>query len=300
MEDPQLFTAPSFSLPPGCRFFPSDEQLLRSYLSNKTSATIFPNSPHNGASAACNLIKELDPFDYDPFDLPDFACFSYGSSGRKKHWYYYTATAFRENRGGRIRMKSGYWKRKGRVREVIGHRGIVLGIKRSFVFYLGNSIKNAVKTNWIVYEYALGDHLKASLVLHRVFLSSRGNSILENGLSSYGEGSVSEVCHNQRDGIGATNMVDAEACEGDILNTVNGHTRYEMGLGQAMKPNCQVITDPDSATTTLQVPSEAYPCEMTTPSHVIPTGSMSAHVIDKQQLISILERDYLELDDLVD
>ncbi|XP_038897865.1 NAC domain-containing protein 83-like [Benincasa hispida] len=300
MEHPHSLEAPSSSsLPPGCRFFPSDEQLLRFYLSNKTTATISPSLLDNGASAGYNLIKDLNPFDYDPFDLPDFACFSYGSSGRKKHWYYYAVSAFRENRG-RIRMKSGYWRRKGRVREVIGHRGVVLGMKRSFVFYLGNSIKNAVKTNWIMYEYALGDHFKASFVLHRVFVSGRGSSISGNGLSSYGDGSVSAVCHNgnQQDGIHVTNMVDAEACEGDTLNTTNGIARHEMG--RAEKPSCLLVTEPVSAPTTLQVPSEAYSCEMMTSSPVIPPDSVPTHVIDKQQLISILEGDFLELDDLVD
>lgn len=93
-------------------------------------------------------------------------------------------------------------------------------------------------------------------------MSGRGNSISGNGLSSYGEGSVSAVFHNgnQQDGTQVTNMVDATACEGDILNITNGITRHEMGRGE--NPNYQVVTDPVSAPTTSQVPSEAYPCEM--------------------------------------
>ncbi|KAA0064397.1 protein CUP-SHAPED COTYLEDON 3-like [Cucumis melo var. makuwa] len=280
----------SSSLPPGCRFSPSDEQLLRFYLSNKASG-------HND----CNLIKDLNPFDYDPFDLPDSACFSYGSNGRKKHWYYYAVTAFRENRGW-IRMKSGYWRRKGRVKEVTGHPGVVLGMKRTFVFYLGNSIKKALKTNWIMYEYALDDHFKASLVLHRVFVSGRGNRISGNGLSSYGDGSVSAVCHNgnQQDGIQVNNVVDAEPCEGDAMDTTNVISRHE--TGRAENSNCLLVIDPFSApaATTLQVPSKACPCEMMTSSPVTPPGTMPAHVIDKQQLISILEGDFLELADLVE
>ncbi|KGN55208.1 NAC domain-containing protein JA2L [Cucumis sativus] len=282
------FSFSSSSLPPGCRFFPSDEQLLRFYLSNKASG-------HNDS----NLIKDLNPFDYDPFDLPDSACFSYGSKARKKHWYYYALTAFREN-GGWIRMKTGYWRRKGKVKEVTGRRGLVLGIKRTFVFYLGNSINKSLKTNWIMYEYALDHRFKASFVLHRVFVSGRGNRISGNGLSSYGDGSVSAVFHNgnQQDGIQVNNLVDAEPCEGDAMNTTNVISTHEMG--RAENSNCLLITDPVSApaATTLQVPSKAFPCEMMTSSPVTPPGTMPTHVIDKEQLISILEGDFLELDDL--
>ena len=157
------FSFSSSSLPPGCRFFPSDEQLLRFYLSNKASG-------HNDS----NLIKDLNPFDYDPFDLPDSACFSYGSKARKKHWYYYALTAFREN-GGWIRMKTGYWRRKGKVKEVTGRRGLVLGIKRTFVFYLGNSINKSLKTNWIMYEYALDHRFKVLLL--PISFQSIGNRV---------------------------------------------------------------------------------------------------------------------------
>lgn len=183
-------------------------------------------------------------------------------------------------------MKSGYWRRKRRAREAIIHRGVVLGMKTSFVFYWGNSIENAVKTNWIMYEYALGDHFKASFVLHRVFFRGWGHGISGNGLSAYGDGSVSAVCHNgnQEDGIPVTNLVDAEPCEGDTLNTTNGIAGHEMGCAE--KPNCVLVTDP---VTTLQVPSEAYPCGMMAPSPVTPTGS-----------ISILDGDFIELNDLDD
>ncbi|XP_023522788.1 uncharacterized protein LOC111786795 [Cucurbita pepo subsp. pepo] len=143
-------------------------------------------------------------------------------------------------------------------------------MKTSFVFYWGNSIENAVKTNWIMYEYALGDHFKASFVLHRVFVRGWGLGISGNGLSAYGDGSVSAVCHNgnQQDGIPVT----------------NGIAGHEMGCAE--KPNCVLVTDP---VTTLQVPSEAYPCGMMAPSPVTPTGS-----------ISIMDGDFIELNDLDD
>lgn len=178
MELLQPFQPASSSscLPPGCCFSPSDEQILCFYLPNKTTASISPNSLANGVSPGYNLIKDLDPFDYDPFDLPESACFCYGSRGRKKHWYFYSVCVFSEKRG-RIRMKSGYWRRKRRAREVIIHRGVVLGMKTSFVFYWGNSIENAVKTNWIMYEYALGDHFKVLLSLDSFSVSASASTL---------------------------------------------------------------------------------------------------------------------------
>ena len=74
-------------------------------------------------------------------------------------------------------MKSGYWRRKRRAREVIIHRGVVLGMKTSFVFYWGNSIENAVKTNWIMYEYALGDHFKVLLSLDSFSVSASASTL---------------------------------------------------------------------------------------------------------------------------
>lgn len=55
-------------------------------------------------------------------------------------------------------------------------------------------------------------------------------------------------------------MVEAGPCEGDTLNTNNGITRHVMV--RAEKPNCLLVTEPVSAPTTSQVPSEAHPCEM--------------------------------------
>ncbi|PQQ15623.1 NAC domain-containing protein 104-like isoform X1 [Prunus yedoensis var. nudiflora] len=114
------------SLPPGCRFYPSEEQLLCCYLSNK-------NDADPAQSGGYDLIRELDLYDHDPFDLPDSACYSYGHAGRKRHWFCYTVRVLKERRA-----KSGYWRRKGRDRDVVGRGGkAVLGRRTSFVFYWG-------------------------------------------------------------------------------------------------------------------------------------------------------------------
>lgn len=152
--------ATSLTLPPGCRFYPSDEQLLCYYLSGKNSD---PNSGH-GARYGCDLISELELYGYDPFELPERACYSYGYGGMKTHWFCYTVRVVKESRGRR-RAKSGYWRRMGRAREVVGSGGkVVLGTRTSFIFYLGNSPKTAVRTDWVLYEYALIDRPKVLFI----------------------------------------------------------------------------------------------------------------------------------------
>lgn len=159
MGEPHCSEAPLPSLlPPGCRFYPSEEQLLCYYLTNKNAGGT--GNKHDNF-CGCDLIRELDLFDHDPFQLPDIACFSYGYRGRKRHWYCYTVRVLKDTRRKTRKVKSGYWMRQGGVRNVLsGGRNVLLGTRTTFVFYLGNSPKNASRTNWMLYEYALVDHLK--------------------------------------------------------------------------------------------------------------------------------------------
>lgn len=154
--------AESFLLPPGCRFCPSEEQLLCYYLSGK-NANSHSDDHANPYAYGFNLITELEFYGLDPFELPDHACYSYGYGGRKTHWYCYTVRVLKESRGRRRRSRNGFWRRRGRAREVVGMEvgqagKVVLGTRTSFTFYLGNSPKTAVRTHWVLYEYALIDH----------------------------------------------------------------------------------------------------------------------------------------------
>lgn len=152
----------SFSLPPGCRFYPSEEQLFYHYLNKKNTIT-------EEESSLCryDLIKELDLYQYEPYELPDRACYAYGCRGRRRHWYCYSKVRVKKESKCR-RAKNGYWRRKGGVRDVVvrnsnnNNKGgkLVLGTRTSFVFYLGNSLKTAVRTDWFMHEYALVDHIK--------------------------------------------------------------------------------------------------------------------------------------------
>ncbi|KAK7291108.1 hypothetical protein RIF29_06000 [Crotalaria pallida] len=156
------------TLPPGCRFYPSEELLLRYYLTNKNTARNDTGNRNLNLNRVdddddddfygSDLIRELDLYGYDPFELPDTACFSYGYGGRKRHWYCYTVRVLKDGTRRR-RVKSGFWVKKGRVRDVFGGGGAVLGRRTRFVFYVGNSTRSAVRTDWTLYEYALVNHL---------------------------------------------------------------------------------------------------------------------------------------------
>ncbi|XP_022768733.1 NAC domain-containing protein 67-like isoform X3 [Durio zibethinus] len=174
------------NLPPGCRFYPSKEQLLTHYLTGKNNSVAADRADLYGYG----LIKELNLYDYKPSDLPEGACFVYGSQGRKRHWFCYT-----ESRGGSRmwrRAKGGFWCKIGKVRDVVDGGNVPLGTRNKFVFYEAKSVKTAVRTPWIMYEYALPHHLKASFVLCRVFFKCR---VSENVLSSCAEESVSALPH---------------------------------------------------------------------------------------------------------
>lgn len=140
-------------LPPGCQFFPSEQQLISHYLTLKN------NGDHFNPTST-NLIPEIDLYRFEPFDLPETACFVFGREGKRKHWYcFVNMPRVKRGRGEKRRAGGGFWKRSGSVKDVVGDgvQGVVVGTRKSFVFYLGDSTKSGVRTKWIMYEYALID-----------------------------------------------------------------------------------------------------------------------------------------------
>ncbi|KAI4336997.1 hypothetical protein L6164_015460 [Bauhinia variegata] len=285
------------TLPPGCRFYPSEEQLLSYYLTNKNANT---SSDENENIYGCNLIRELDLYDHDPFELPAISCFSYGYRGRKRHWYCYTASVVKETRGKSRKTKSGYWRRKGRVRNVFANGGnAVVGTRTKFVFYLRNSLNNAVKTNWTMYEYALVDHLKASFVLCRVFVKPcLRNSLSENGLSSYAEESVSAARHIgiQHDGYVTPDIVAAKMSDDTSIDRNNEISVYPLRPANELDSH-QVLTAPVSPANFQNSPAPQG-SQQARFSGLLDVDAMSVEDLTSQHLLSILEADFIELDDL--
>ncbi|GMN35121.1 hypothetical protein TIFTF001_005092 [Ficus carica] len=206
--------ATSFPLPPGIRFYPSEEELVGHYLGGKNAEA------GGGRPEGYDLIGELDLYGCDPFGLPDNACYAYGVGGRKRHWFFYTGGGATRERGGKRKARNGFWMRKGRMRVVLGRGGRrVLGTRMKFVFYLGNSVRDAVRTNWVLYEYAPLD-LRASFVLCRVFVKSRPTiSISENWLVTSAEESISAVRHIgiQHDGDNISDSNDENEVDDPIV-----------------------------------------------------------------------------------
>ncbi|CAJ1972706.1 unnamed protein product [Sphenostylis stenocarpa] len=272
------------ALPPGYRFYPSEEVLLRYYLTKK-------NENREGGFKGSDLIKELDLYDHDPFELPEVACFPYGYGGRKKHWFCYTV---KETKRGSRKVKSGFWLRKGRIRDIRDNGGIgnaVLGTRSRFVFYVGNSLKNATKTDWILYEYALVDQILASFVLCRVVNKPHHkNSPSEIGLSCCAEESAAVAVRHvgvQHDGcIGGD--VEGKVCDDGFVNREAEAAENPIRCGGEHDDNAAPVSVAQGSQPIHERPS-GLPCG---------SSLFVEAVTSQQQLLSILEEDFIELNDI--
>ncbi|XP_065007744.1 protein CUP-SHAPED COTYLEDON 3-like [Musa acuminata AAA Group] len=160
------------TLPPGFRFYPSDEELVCHYLQKKVA----------NERVSCGTMVEVDLHTREPWELPEVAKLS------ANEWYFFSfrdrkyATGSRTNRA----TKSGYWKATGKDRTVYDPATrAVVGMRKTLVFYSGRA-PNGMKTNWIMHEFRLeSPHTppKEDWVLCRVFNKKKGDptsSSLEN------------------------------------------------------------------------------------------------------------------------
>lgn len=151
------------SLPPGFRFYPSDEELVCHYLYKKVS----------NHKITQGTMVEVDLHTREPWELPEVAKLS------ENEWYFFSfrdrkyATGLRTNRA----TKSGYWKATGKDRIIFNpksHRAV--GMRKTLVFYQGRA-PNGAKTNWVMHEFRLENpHTppKEDWVLCRVFHKGKG------------------------------------------------------------------------------------------------------------------------------
>ncbi|KAJ0985369.1 hypothetical protein J5N97_003725 [Dioscorea zingiberensis] len=129
------------SLPPGFRFFPTDEELIVHYLSKRAVSLPCP----------VPIIAEVDIYKFDPWDLPAKAIFG------DREWYFFTPRDRKYPNGVRPNRAavSGYWKATGTDKQI--HATIdkkYIGVKKALVFYKGKPPKGQ-KTSWIMHEYRL-------------------------------------------------------------------------------------------------------------------------------------------------
>ncbi|KAI9114309.1 hypothetical protein K1719_014537 [Acacia pycnantha] len=127
-------------LPPGFRFHPTDEELVNHYLCTKCAAQ----------SIAVPIIKEIDLYKFDPWQLPEMALYG------EKEWYFFTPRDRKYPNGSRPNRAagSGYWKATGADKPI--GKPKPMGIKKALVFYAGKA-PNGIKTNWIMHEYRLAN-----------------------------------------------------------------------------------------------------------------------------------------------
>ncbi|KAG8386285.1 hypothetical protein BUALT_Bualt03G0133100 [Buddleja alternifolia] len=129
------------SLPPGFRFYPTDEELLVQYLCRKIAGQHF----------SLPIIGDIDLYKFDPWDLPSKAIFG------EKEWYFFSPRDRKYPNGSRPNRVagSGYWKATG-TDKIITTEGRKVGIKKALVFYIGKAPKGT-KTNWIMHEYRVSE-----------------------------------------------------------------------------------------------------------------------------------------------
>ncbi|KAE8667782.1 NAC domain-containing protein 77 [Hibiscus syriacus] len=128
------------NLPPGFRFHPSDEEIITYYLSRKVSDFSFTSK----------AIVDVDLNKCEPWDLPARA------SMGVKEWYFFSLrdrkypTGLRTNRA----TEAGYWKTTGKDKEIFRAGGVLVGMKKTLVFYKGRAPRGE-KSNWVMHEYRL-------------------------------------------------------------------------------------------------------------------------------------------------
>ncbi|KAK7284838.1 hypothetical protein RJT34_19591 [Clitoria ternatea] len=130
-------------MPPGYRFYPTEEELISFYLHNKL---------HGERDDMNRVIPVVDIYDYNPSQLPQIS----GEASMKdtEQWFFFIPRQESELRGGRPNRltSTGYWKATGSPNHVYSFDNRIIGMKRTMVFYNGRA-PNGKKTDWKMNEY---------------------------------------------------------------------------------------------------------------------------------------------------
>ncbi|KQK15122.1 NAC domain-containing protein 87 [Brachypodium distachyon] len=155
-------------LAPGFRFRPTDEEIVSFYLNKKVKDNSF----------CTTAIGEVDINKWEPWVLPLKAKMS---GPGVQEWYFYYQKDRKYPTGRRINRttEAGYWKVTGKDKEIFHGHGLLIGMKKTLVFYMGRA-PNGKKTNWVMHEYMIpsyttndaintSSNLKDEWVVCRVF-----------------------------------------------------------------------------------------------------------------------------------
>ncbi|KAI8572942.1 hypothetical protein RHMOL_Rhmol01G0240200 [Rhododendron molle] len=131
-------------VPPGFRFHPTEEELLRYYLTKKVSLE----------KIDLDVILDVDLNKLEPWEIQE-KC-KIGTTPQND-WYFFShkdkkyPTGTRTNRA----TAAGFWKATGRDK-VIYSNGRRIGMRKTLVFYKGRA-PHGNKSDWIMHEYRLLD-----------------------------------------------------------------------------------------------------------------------------------------------
>ncbi|XP_068648967.1 NAC domain-containing protein 104-like [Aristolochia californica] len=121
------------NLPPGFRFYPTDQELVVHFLYRK--AARLPCHPV--------FIPDLNMDMFDPWDLEGKVL------AADNQWYFFSHISDSHT------SPNGYWKTMG-ADEPVSCDNNQVGVKKSLAFYIGEH-PMGTKTNWVMHEYHLLD-----------------------------------------------------------------------------------------------------------------------------------------------
>ncbi|XVE75930.1 hypothetical protein DITRI_Ditri12bG0131200 [Diplodiscus trichospermus] len=134
-------------MPPGFRFYPTEEELVSFYLHHKLE-----REREDLNRLMDRVIPIVDIYEFNPWDLPQFS--EHLCHKDPEQWFFFIPRQESEARGGRPRRltTTGYWKATGSPGCVYSSNNRPIGVKRSMVFYNGRA-PNGRKTEWKMNEY---------------------------------------------------------------------------------------------------------------------------------------------------
>uniref|UniRef100_A0ACD5VX44 Uncharacterized protein n=1 Tax=Avena sativa TaxID=4498 RepID=A0ACD5VX44_AVESA len=137
-------------MPPGYRFYPTEEELICFYLRNKLDGRRVDDIQR--------VIPVVDVYSVDPLQLSEIHERLYGG-GEGEPWFYFCERQEREARGGRPSRTtpSGYWKAAGTPGVVYAADRRPIGMRKTMVFYRGRA-PSGTKTKWKMNEYRAFHH----------------------------------------------------------------------------------------------------------------------------------------------
>ncbi|KAK8706413.1 hypothetical protein V6N13_049980 [Hibiscus sabdariffa] len=137
---------------PGFRFHPTDEELVRFYLRRRVEKK----------PLRIELIKQIDIYKFDPWDLPKASMVGGGGGGGEGESYFFCKRGRKYRNSARPNRVtgSGFWKATGIDKPVYAQKSLpgqghaCIGLKKTLVYYRGAAGKGT-KTDWMMHEFRL-------------------------------------------------------------------------------------------------------------------------------------------------